>query len=210
MIIELTLATIFAFDTLLKTLLQRSDNLALLSIRLAWEERLIGAWKELHSILGDLRYFLNTRGRWSPAVYDSSLSDDDEQTPAHDTPKDVTPQVVKTIKRKSSMVSLASSTSESVLPSLMLSRRDRFKLAERLSREAALFSSRVSTLKHNRINTAGKALDALIDASHEPVPDELLDEQDKLENEGINNLENLGKFIMGVVVQWKKCYLFPY
>lgn len=195
------------FDKLLRLLRDRSDNFELLGIRLTWEEHRVGAWRELRSTLADLRNFLDTRGRWSPAVYDSTLSDDEELSTGNDTLQDYTPQPVKTIKRKSSMVSLASSTSESILPSLALSRRDRFKLAERLSREAAYYSSRVSTLKHNKINAAGKALDSLIDASRKPVPDELLDEQDKLEDEGINNLQDIGKFIMSVVMQWKKYHL---
>lgn len=207
-LIELTLTTICELDKLLHLLRDRSDSLELLGIRLTWEERRISAWQELHSILADLQHFLDTRGRWSPAIYDTSLSEDEEQAAFPDTPKDYPSQVMtQTIRRKGSVVSLASSTSDSVLSSLVLSRSERFKLAERLSRDAAQFASRVSSLKHNKISAAGKALDQLIDASRRPVPDELLDEQDKLEDEGINRMEDVGKFVMSVVMQWKKCHI---
>jgi hypothetical protein len=59
-------------------------------------------------------------------------------------------------------------------------------------------------LRLGKITAAGKALDKLIDNSRKPVPDELLDEQDKLEEQGISEMENVGRFIMGVVTQWRK------
>lgn len=97
---------------------------------------------------------------------------------------------------------MASETSSASLAGF--SRGARFKLAEMLSREAAQFASRVSSLRHTKIALAGKALDKLIDDSRKPVPDELLDEQDKLENEGITEMEDVGKFVMQMVMQWKK------
>lgn len=101
-------------------------------------------------------------------------------------------------------MSLASAASDSTIPSLGISRGERFKISERLSRDAAQFASRSSSLRHTKIATAGKALDHLIDESRAPVPDELLDEQDKLEDKGINEMEDTGKFVMNVVMQWKK------
>jgi hypothetical protein len=59
-------------------------------------------------------------------------------------------------------------------------------------------------LRHGKITAAGKALDKLIDSSKKPIPDELLDEQDKLEEQGISEMENVGRFTMGVVTQWRK------
>lgn len=107
-----------------------------------------------------------------------------------------------TLKRRGSIASMASDTSVSSNPGF--SRSARFKLAELLSRDAAQFAGRVSSLRHGKIAAAGKALDKLIDNSRGPVPEELLDEQDKLEERGINEMENLGKFIMNVVTQWRK------
>jgi hypothetical protein len=60
-------------------------------------------------------------------------------------------------------------------------------------------------LRHGKITAAGKALDRLIERKR--VPDELLDEQDKLEEQGINEMENVGRFIMSVVTQWRKYVL---
>jgi hypothetical protein len=61
------------------------------------------------------------------------------------------------------------------------------------------------------VNAAGKALDKLIDHSRQPVPDELLDEQDRLEEMCITDLENIGKFTMSLVMQWRKyCALVFY
>ncbi|KAI0698913.1 hypothetical protein BC835DRAFT_628774 [Cytidiella melzeri] len=198
-IIEITLTTIYALDKLLHLLRERSDNLELLSDRLAWEEKRIGCWVELRSIVADLKHFLDTRARWSPSVYDR---DDDEadNTPANE----ISAIPLPTLRRKGSMSSLMSTASDSTVSTLALSRGERFKLAETLSRDAAQFASRVLSLRHSKVTAAGKALDKLIDDSRKPVPDELLDEQDKLEDKVNNEMEDVGKFVMGVVMQWKK------
>ncbi|KAI0662995.1 hypothetical protein C8Q70DRAFT_955154 [Cubamyces menziesii] len=191
-LIEITLTTIYALDKLFHLLRDRSDNLELLNIRLTWEERRVAAWVELRKLLDDLREFVTTRARWSPAVYEN-LEEEDATPPV---PSESVPT------RRNSVVSMASETSSASLAGF--SRGARFKLAEMLSREAAQFASRVSSLRHTKIALAGKALDKLIDDSRKPVPDELLDEQDKLENEGITEMEDVGKFVMQVVMQWKK------
>ena len=197
-LIELTLTTIYALDKLFHLLRDRSDSLELLSDRLTWEEKRISSWVELRSLQADLNNFLVTRARWSPTVYDR-VNDEDE-TPA----REFSPSPLPALRRKSSISSLMSTASDSTISSLALSRGERFKLAETLSRDAAQFASRVSSLRHSKITSAGKALDKLIDDSRKPVPDELLDEQDKLEDKGINEMEDVGKFVMAVVMQWKK------
>ena len=192
-LIEITLTTIYSLDKLLHLLRDRYDNLNLLGVRLTWEERRIAAWKDLHQLLDDLRDFLGSRARWSPSVYET-LEEGDDPNPGEYTPK-----------RRGSMVSMTSVASETSLASIPgYSRGARYKLAESLSQEAARFASRTSSLRHTRVAGAGKALDKLIDDSRKPVPDELLDEQDKLENEGIAEMEDVGKFVMQVVLQWKK------
>lgn len=192
-LIELTLTTIYEFDKLLHLLRDRSDNLRLLAIRLTWEERRVAAWAELRRLLADIHEFLKTRARWAPAVYDTAIMEDD-----------AAPSSLP--KRRNSVVSIASMASDasSSLASPGFSRGVRFKLSELLSRDAAQFVSRLSSLKHTKIAGTGKALDKLIDRSRKAVPDELLDEQDKLEDEGINAMDDVGKFVMGVVMQWKK------
>ncbi|KZV65803.1 hypothetical protein PENSPDRAFT_113134 [Peniophora sp. CONT] len=186
-LIEITLTTIFEFDKLLHLLRDRSEQLDLLGVRLTWEEHRTGAWSDRTRILEDLSTFLSTRAKWSPAVYESVPPTADASSPA----------------RRGSITSLKSNSSSN-LASSGFSRAARYTLAENLSREAAGFSSRITTLRHSRIAGAGKALDRLIDNSRKPVPEVLLDEQDKLEERGIAEMENVGKFVMDVVTQWRK------
>ncbi|TFY72092.1 hypothetical protein EVG20_g897 [Dentipellis fragilis] len=183
-LIELTLTTIYEFDKLLHLLRDRSESLDLLSVRLTWEEQRQAAWTEHRKLTSDLQAFLSTRARWSPSVYEVTNRPDESSS------------------RRGSIMSIASDSSLS--SSVGFSRSARFVLAEGLSKDAAQFAGRISSLRHGKISTAGKALDKLIDNSRKPVPEELLDEQDKLEDQGIKELENVGKFVMDVVTQWRK------
>lgn len=183
------MTTIYEFDKLLHLLRDRSENLDLLGVRLTWEEQRCAAWADRRRLLLDLQTFLSQRARWSPSVYDSL-------------PQTEGPAPAPTLTRRGSATSLTSESSLS-FPS-GFSRGARFKQAEALSREAAQFAGRISSLRHGKITAAGKALDKLIDNSRKPVPDELLDEQDKLEEKGITEMENVGRFIMSVVTQWRK------
>jgi hypothetical protein len=188
------LTTIYEFDKLLRLLRDRSENLDLLGIRLTWEEQRCAAWADRRQLLSDLQAFLSLRARWSPSVYDAL-------------PQAESTTAAPTLTRRGSAASLASEASIS-FPS-GFSRNARFKQAEALSREAAQFAGRISSLRHGKIAAAGKALDRLIDNSRKPVPDEILDEQDKLEEQGINGMEHVGRFIMSVVTQWRKYSRFP-
>lgn len=141
------------------------------------------------NIVDDLQAFLTTRARWSPSVYD--LTNKSEE-PAN---------------RRGSVASMASESSVSL--SSGFSRSARFKLAELLSRDAAQFVGRVTSLRHGKISVAGKALDKLIDNSRKPVPEEFLDEQDRIEEKGIKEMENIKKFVMNVVMQWRKYFEVP-
>jgi hypothetical protein len=188
-VIELTLTTIYELDKLLHLLRDRSENLELLGIRLTWEEHRISAWTDRRKILEDLKIFLDSRARWSTSVYEEALRASEEP---HD------------LKRRGSVTSLASVASDTSISSSGFSRSSRFKLAELLSRDAAQFAGRVTSLRHGKITAAGKVLDKLIDHSRKPVPEVLLDEQDKLEEKGITEMENVGKFAMSIVMQWRK------
>ncbi len=188
-VIELTLTTICEFDKLLHLLRDRSENLDLLGIRLTWEEQRSAAWADRRQLLSDLRSFLSQRARWSPSIYDAL-------------PQAESPVPAPALTRRGSATSLASEASSSFQSGF--SRSARFKQGEALSREAAQFAGRISSLRHGKIAAAGKALDMLIDNSRKPVPDELLDEQDKLEEQGISEMENVGRFVMSVVTQWRK------
>ena len=192
-VIELTLTTIYELDKLLHLLRDRSENLELLGIRLTWEEHRISAWIDRRKIIDDLQIFLDTRARWTPSVYEEALR-------AHDEPLG--------LKRRGSVTSLASVASDTSITSPGFSRSTRFKLAELLSRDAAQFAGRVTSLRHGKITTAGKVLEKLIDHSRRRVPEVLLDEQDKLEEKGIVEMEHVGKFVMSVVMQWRKYFFF--
>ena len=191
-LIELTLTTIYELDKLLHLLRDRSENLDLLGVRLTWEEHRIAAWGDRRNIIADLKAFLENRARWSQLVYETTNR----------------PEELPILKRRGSITSIASVASDTSISSPGFSRSARFKLAELLSRDAAQFAGRVTTLRHGKITAAGKALDKLIDNSHKPVPEELLDEQDKLEEKGINDMEHIGKFVMNVVMQWRKYFIF--
>lgn len=191
-LIELTLTTIYELDKLLHLLRDRSESLDLMGTRLTWEEQRVGAWADRRKILADLQSFLATRARWSPSVYEVMVKPDERPSSRRGS--------------SSSMVSMASVDSPGSTSLTTFSRSARFKLAELLSRDAAQFAGRVSSLRHSKISVAGKALDKLIDNSRKPVPEELLDEQDRLEEKGINEMETIGKFAMNLVMQWRKYF----
>ncbi|KAG8218441.1 hypothetical protein J3R82DRAFT_4067 [Butyriboletus roseoflavus] len=184
-LIELTLTTIYELDKLLHLLRDRSENLDLLGVRLSWEEHRTAAWADLKKLLADIETFLATRARWSPSIYEVMAKP--EERPS---------------ARRGSIASMASDTSATSTAGF--SRTARFKLAELLSRDAAQFAGKTTSLRHGRIAAAGKALDRLIDNSRKPVSEELLDEQDRLEEKGIHELEDVGKFVMDIVMQWRK------
>ncbi|KAJ3803159.1 hypothetical protein GGU11DRAFT_305942 [Lentinula aff. detonsa] len=188
-LIELTLTTIYALDKLLHLLRDRSETLDLLGLRLAWEEHRISSWVDRRKIIADLQIFLESRAQWSPSVYDNPPKSD----PAFDDDH-----------RRGSVSSLASVASDTSITSPAFSRSTRFRLAELLSRDAATFSARVSSLRHGSVAASGKSLDKLIDNSRKPVPEVLLDEQDRVEDKCVNDLEHIGKFVLNVVMQWRK------
>ncbi|PPQ99895.1 hypothetical protein CVT24_009576 [Panaeolus cyanescens] len=178
-VIELTLTTIYELDKLLHLLRDRSDNLEMMGIRLTWEENRQAAWRERRQIIEDLHQFAATRARWDPIIYEASTASGPAEKP----------------------LSVASFSGDCISADAF-SRTARFKLAEILSRDAALFSGRVTALQHGKITAAGKALDKLID--RKTVPEVLLDEQDRLEEKCMNDLSHLGKFTMSLVMQWRK------
>ncbi|KAG8935530.1 hypothetical protein FRC02_007674 [Tulasnella sp. 418] len=181
-LIELTLDTLFALDKLIHLLRGRADSLEQLGLRLTWEELRIAAWKDRRSILSDMDAFIKTRARWSPSVYDvlrHSSSPNPNATDAN--------TQVPTIVEPTDFLSL--------------SRSARFKLSETLSHEAAAYASRVMSFRNTWINPSANALDKLIEKR--TVPDQLLDEQDRLEDQ-TKEMDGLAKFPMQLVMQWKK------
>ena len=134
----------------------------------------------------DLNAFLKNRTQWSPSNYENVVREAANSSFGENAPA----------------TSVASASSDTAVANM--SRAARSRLAEVLSKDAAILSTRISSLRHGNISVAGKTLDRLIDESRKPVPDIILDEHDRLENKGITEMENLGQFIMNVVMQWKK------
>ena len=139
----------------------------------------------------DLGAFLKNRAQWSPSIYENIAGETANPPAGGNTPA-----------RRGSVASVTSASSDTAAANM--SRAARFKLAEVLSKDAAILSTRISSLRHGKISVAGKTLDKLIDESRKPVPDIILDEQDRLESKGITEMEDLAQFVMNVVMQWKK------
>ncbi|KAG8903372.1 hypothetical protein FRB99_003394 [Tulasnella sp. 403] len=180
-LIELTLETLFSLDKLIHLLRMRRDTLEQMDLRLLWEELRVGAWRERQSIIIDIDHFVKTKARWTPGAYDD-LSE--ERTRPGD--------------------ASASSAGQQGSPTskfLALPRSARYKHAEGLSKEAAGYASRVLGFHNNWITPSGQVLDKLIE--RRTVPDQLLDEQDRLEDQ-TKQLDQVAKFPMALVMQWKK------
>lgn len=170
------------------------------------------AWRDRQSLLSDLETFVR-RARWSPSSYDvyPEFQQDDEGLPPSRTtpPRSPTPAYQRI--RTTSTSSLPGSTNPSiVIPQSLLpsrhtdfSRTHRFNLAESLSREAAGYASRVMNFKSSRVTVAANTLEKLIAVSREKVPDEILNEQDRLEVKS-SVLDGLGRFGMNIAMQWIK------
>ncbi|EJD01433.1 uncharacterized protein FOMMEDRAFT_90275 [Fomitiporia mediterranea MF3/22] len=178
-LIEITLTTLFALDKLLHLLRDRSEQLDLFGSRLNWEEQRALAYSTRVDLISQIQSFLNNRARWKADIYVS---------------KDV-------------LVSDTSGSSSTAPPNEQpdpFSRSARFKLAEEISREVVQHSSKISSLRHGPVLRSGKALDKLIDDSRKPVPEPMLDEQDRVEEKCEKDLAAVGKFLMTVNMQWRK------
>lgn len=188
-VIELTLTTIYALDKLLHLLRDRSENLEMMNTRLTFEEYRSGAWKDRRQLVEDLQMFAATRGRWNPSVYEASLNNNDTIA----------------LMRRGSVASTTSTKSENPITSPAFSRAARYRLGEQISRDAALLSGRLSSMKHGKVVLAGKALDKLIDQSQRgPVPDVFLDEMDRVEAMAEKEMESIANFMMQLVMQWRR------
>jgi hypothetical protein len=196
------LTTLLALDKLVHLLRARSDTLEFTGLRWTWEEKRIAAWKERNAIQEELQVFVNEQARWSVSTYDKIEMN-------HSDPS-LSPQV----SASRGLYSSVNGQSPSPLPLASeltprrnsnvtgVSRGARYKFAEDLTREAGRFTTRYSAVKRNHITAAGKALDKMIEKK--TLPDQVLDEQDRLEND-IRPMDSLTKFAMDMVTQWKRC-----
>ena len=199
-LIEVTLTTLFALDKLIHLLRARSDTLEFTGLRLTWEEKRIPAWKERNAIREELQKFVNEEARWSVSTYDRIEMNHNDASP----PSASKGSLSSSLNGQTPSPSpLASDSTPRRNPNITgVSRGARYKFAEDLTRDAGRFTTRYSAVKRNHITAAGKALDKMIEKK--TVPDEVLDEQDRLEND-IRPMDSLTKFAMDMVTQWKKC-----
>lgn len=202
-LIEVTLTTLLALDKLIHLLRARSDTLEFTGLRLTWEEKRIVAWKERNAIREELQKFVTEQARWSVSAYDkieANPSDVNLLLPVSVTGGSLSTSTNGQFPTPSPVASDSTPRRSSNVTAV--SRGARYKFAEYLTREAGRFTTRYSAAKRNHITVAGKALDKMIEKK--TLPDEVLDEQDRLEND-IRPMDSLTKFAMDMVTQWKKC-----
>jgi hypothetical protein len=168
---------------------------------LTWEEKRIATWKERNAIREELQKFVKEQARWLVSAYDRIEMNHSDAGPSSASRGSLSSGV----NRQTPSPPLASdSTSRRNASITGISRGARYKFAEDLTRDAGRFTTRYSAVKRNHIIASGKALDKMIEKK--TVPDEVLDEQDRLEND-IRTMDSLTKFAMDMVTQWKKCGL---
>ena len=173
-LIEITLTTLFALDRLLHLLRDRSEHLDLLDLRLTWEDNRVGAYSCRTSVLANIQTFLQQKARWNAGVYTTRFVPEKHDEPSREISAEVFAQTA------------------------------RHALAEGISRESLMLSGSITTLRDGHVAPAGKVLDELIDVTRKPVPDAMLDEQDRLEELCDRSLVSLGRFLQAVVMQWKR------
>jgi hypothetical protein len=161
----------------------RSEALDTVSLRLDWEEQRLAAWEIRGQILDRLKAFIRL-STWSTTIYDAE---------SEHTTDDISGD---TRTRR---------TPESIFPNILSvsARARRRRTAEDIAAAVQDFVSRLHSFRNNAFPLPGATLDKMIDTSSKKIPDVLLDEQDKLENES-KPLDSIDKFIPALQSQWKK------
>lgn len=198
-LIEVTLTTLLGLDKLVHLLRARSDFLELTGLRLTWEEKRLEAWQEREAIQKELDQFIRTTARWKPEAYQQVI-----EAPAHSTHSSL--NMSNGHGSPSSFVSPLPSTSPTTArrnSTFSTPRNPRYRVVEDLTREAARFTTRIGAWKRNLIAPAGTTLDRMIEKEKKPIPDPILDEQDRLENDA-KPIDGLARFSMELVTQWKR------
>lgn len=195
--IEVTLTTLLGLDKLIHLLRGRSDFLELTGLRLTWEEKRLEAWHEREAIQKEIDQFIKSTARWKPEAYQQMI-----EASVHSSHSSLNMSQTESPSSFISPLPSMSPTTARRNSAFSTSRNPRYRVAEDLTREAGRFATRIAAWKRNLIGPAGKALDRMIEKK--PVPDPILDEQDRLENNA-KPVEGLGRFTMELVAQWKRC-----
>ncbi|KAK0555518.1 hypothetical protein OC846_001678 [Tilletia horrida] len=197
-LIELTVGTLVALDKLLLLLNERRRKLDLLAARLEWEERRASCWKAFHPLMEDIGLFVQKRARWTSAAYnrvaEKSSSMDRMESPSASLMSHAT---AMTEESRIGPISLSTSSAATTLPTS----EAQALLLEALDAELNALSIRLRELVAELVPSAGEALDSLIDQGQ--VPDEYLEEQEKLEDLGLG-MTARGLFITSLAAQWRK------
>lgn len=180
-LIEITLATLFGLDRLIHLLRIRSEALDLVDLRLTWEDKRAGSYASRSAILSQAAAFLTQRARWK-AEHITSEPLKRGHDPGHGAEDD------SALSWDSQYIASAA----------------RQSYIDEISRECLVISSSIASLKETHVASSGKVLDELIDASRKPVPDAMLDEQDRVEKLCDQDLVSLGRFLQQVVMQFKR------
>jgi hypothetical protein len=188
-LIEITIQTLVAFDTLLRLLKARQEALDVYQGRLRWEERRKDCWTTYISLSNDLDDFIK-QARWSPKIYQRSIAANESTTEADESTfagtstsaADWSPLTTRSANG-------LTSTSHAKMQSL------------KVKTQSIALQSRCRSFVDQVVPLASKQLDDLIEQRQ--IPEAFLDEQDQLEDlaEGIKEVE---VFMIQLSVQWRK------
>jgi hypothetical protein len=186
-LIEITIQTLVALDTLLRLLKSRREALDLLQGRLLWEERRKDCWTTYVSLKEDLDDLVK-QARWSPQIYQKAAAASELILEADEMqmPEASTSEWSPITNRSASGLTTASNAK---------------RLGVRVKTQSIALQSRCRSFVDQVVPLAGKQLDELIELRQ--LPDAFLDEQDRLEDlaESIKEVE---VFMIQLSVQWRK------
>ncbi|KZT55337.1 hypothetical protein CALCODRAFT_498816 [Calocera cornea HHB12733] len=195
-LVDLTLSTLLALDHLLEAIQQRSEQLDLFAHRVRWEDQCNECEAERLALLSDLNSFITGPARWSPNAYEEasvsgSVAYLEQAVPSTG---------YAPVRAGTPAFSQTSSSRSTPTTAFPTSRSQRFNLGQSLAADASRLYMRACNLRQGRVEVAGKLLDRVI--SLKKVPDQFLDEQDRLENETDYLRRSLGEFSLALAEQW--------
>ncbi|KZP00049.1 hypothetical protein CALVIDRAFT_320433 [Calocera viscosa TUFC12733] len=195
-LVDLTLSTLLALDHLLEAIQARSEQLDLFGHRVRWEDQRTECEQERLTLLSDLNTFISGPARWSPTAYEEASASGTFVLP------DQVASMPAAVQARAGTPAFSQSSSSRSTPTMAFptSRSQRFHLGQSLAADASRLYMRATNLREGRVEVAGKLLDRVI--SLKKVPDQFLDEQDRLENDTEYLRRSLGEFSLALAEQW--------
>lgn len=184
-VVEVALETLVALEKLRNHLEGRCSALQVLQARLDWESARRDFYTSYSSLCEEMDSFVTSKARWSPTVYAATDHHDTVLAPASD----------------AATLASSSAAHPSSAPSRRAAKppRSNFLLVEILGLEGQRLLSRIDDVRHGVAAKTGQNLDAVI--AFLKVPDEFLDEQDRIDNLG-EDLERKAIFLRLLISQW--------